>query len=219
MAVVSEFPAPGKTTMLAIRISDVDPATPAPPIISNGSDEPGAILDEQATETQLARVLQSKLPPLRCVGEDWFVYREGVWAKTRKDEFKPLALSIQHELKRTARKAIEILKHVEYANQTSGKEFRSFHFEQDGELFLNCATCVLAVSPEKIQPFPHSDQYLFTKKLAADYDPKAECPNFDRALQEALPDAADINSLRCFAGYTLMPDCRYEVSLICYGGQ
>jgi hypothetical protein len=65
------------------------------------------------SETQLARVLQSKLPPLRCVGEDWLVYREGVWGKTRKDEFKPLALSIQHETARKARNAIEILKHAD----------------------------------------------------------------------------------------------------------
>jgi hypothetical protein len=50
---------------------------------------------------------------LRCVGEDWLVYREGVWGKTRKDEFKPLALSIQHETARKARNAIEILKHAD----------------------------------------------------------------------------------------------------------
>src|SRR4029077_9901872 len=106
--------------------------TPDPPIVSNGSDEPEAVLDQKATETQLARV-----------GEDWLVYREGVWGKTRRDEFKPLALSIQHETARKARNAIEILKHAEFANQTSGKEFRSFHFEQDGEIFLNCANCVL----------------------------------------------------------------------------
>jgi phage/plasmid-associated DNA primase len=216
MAKVSDFPAPGKTRMPAIRISD-DPTTPDPPIVSNGSDEPEAVLDQKATETQLARVLQSKLPPLRCVGEDWLVYREGVWGKTRKDEFKPLALSIQHETARKARNAIEILKHAEFANQTSGKEFRSFHFEQDGEIFLNCANCVLTVSHEHIRELPHSEKYLFTRKLAAAYDPKAECPNFDRALQEALPDPADIDSIRCFSGYILFPDFRYEVALICYG--
>jgi hypothetical protein len=63
-------------------------------------------------------MLESKLPPLRCVGEDWYVYREGIWIKTRKFEFQPLALSIQHELSRTQRKATEVLKHVEFANQT-----------------------------------------------------------------------------------------------------
>jgi len=193
MAKVSDFPAPGKTRMPAIRISD-DPTTPDPPIASNGSDEPEAVLDQKATETQLARVLQSKLPPLRCVGEDWLVYREGVWGKTRKDEFKPLALSIQHETARKARNAIEILKHAEFANQTSGKEFRSFHFEQDGEIFLNCANCVLTVSHEHIRELPHSEKYLFTRKLAA-----------------------DIDSIRCFSGYILFPDFRYEVALICYG--
>ncbi len=80
------------------------------------------VLNEHATETQLARILESRLPPLRCVGEDWFVYRKGVWSKTWRDEFKPLALSIQDERTRTARKAIEVLKHVEFASQVSGKE-------------------------------------------------------------------------------------------------
>src|SRR6266481_2865550 len=80
------------------------------------------VLDENATETQLARILRSKLPPLRCVREDWYLYREGVWSKTSRDEFKPLALSIQDERTRTAKKTVEILKHVEFSSQTSGKE-------------------------------------------------------------------------------------------------
>jgi putative DNA primase/helicase len=179
--------------------------------------EANPVLDPKATETQLARLVQSALPPLRCVDEDWYVYRAGVWDKTRRSEFKPLALSIQHEAARTARKATEILKHVEFSNQTNGKEFRSFLFEKDGEIFLNCAHSVLAVSPEKIRKLPHSEKYFFTKKLAAAYNPSASAPNFEKALQEALPDPADIESIQYFAGYILFPDFRFELALICYG--
>jgi putative DNA primase/helicase len=58
---------------------------------------------------------------------------------------------------------------------------------------------------------------MFTRKISASYNPEACCPFFDRAIEFALPDSQDIDAIRCFSGYTLMPDCRYEVALICYG--
>lgn len=182
----------------------------------NAVTEP--VLDEHATETQLARILEEKLPFVQCVGEDWFVYRKGLWSKTSRDEFKPLALSIQDQRTRTARKAGEVLKHVEFGAQVSGKEFRSFHFQDtNGEIFLNCANCVLAVSPLAVRTLPHSERYMFTQQLAASYRPEATALAFEEALQFALPDAADIELLRCFSGYILMPGCRHEASLLCYG--
>jgi P4 family phage/plasmid primase-like protien len=175
------------------------------------------VLDEHATETQLARILQSRVPPLRCVGQDWYVYLEGVWYKTSRDEFKPLAMAIQDEKSRTARKAVEILKHVEFSNQTNGKEFRSFNYwNANGEIVINCGDCVLAVSADKTRTLPQSQDYMFTSKVAAKYDPEATSPFFDQAIQFAVPQA-DVDLMRCFSGYILMPDCRYEVALICYG--
>lgn len=179
---------------------------------------PAPVLDEHATETQLARVLQSKLPPLKCVGEDWYIYHEGVWSKTSRDQVKPLALAIQDERTRSAKKAMEVVKHVEYSNQTTGKEFRSFHYwNAKGEIILNCSNCVLAVSVEKVRILQHQEEYMFTRKIAASYNLEANCSSFYQALEFALPDSADINVIRCFSGYVLMPDCRYEVALICYG--
>jgi P4 family phage/plasmid primase-like protien len=180
--------------------------------------ETGAVLDEHATETQLARVLESKLPPIKCVGQDWFVYRKGVWSKTSRDEFKPLALSIQDQRSRKAQKAVEVLRHIEFANQISGKECKSFHFQdQNGEIIINCANCVLAVSRFSIRPLPHSESYMFTQQLAASYSSEAASPAFDETVQFALPDPNDINLLRCYSGYILIPDCRHEAALICYG--
>jgi P4 family phage/plasmid primase-like protien len=177
------------------------------------------VLDQSATETQLAALLRSKLPPVRCVGRDWFVYRHGVWEKTSADEFAPSALSIQHIKSRTAQKATNILKHVELASQVTGKDFKSFHFEAGGELYINCADCVLVVpsSGSALSQLPHSETYLFTRQMAAKYNPEATCPNYDATLQAALPDPADIELFRCFAGYMLLPDSRHEVALVCYG--
>ena len=177
-----------------------------------------SVLNEHATETQLANILESKVPPLRCVGEDWFIYGNGVWSKTSREQFKPLALSIQHQKTRTARKATEILKHLEFSKQTDGKEFRSFHFEDEkGEILLNCKNCVLGVSAFGIRKLEHSENYHFTGQVAANFNPEADAPDFERALQFSLPDPKDIDLLRCFCGYILVPDCRYRVALVCYG--
>jgi P4 family phage/plasmid primase-like protien len=175
-------------------------------------------LNEHATETELARIVQSKLPPLRCVGEDWYVYRDGAWCKTTRNEFKPLSLSIQDPKTRTARKALEVLKHIEFANQTTEKEFKSFHLEDGhGNVLINCANCVIAVSATQIRELPHSEHYFFTRKLAADYRTESACSSFEAALEAALPDGNDIELMRCFCGYILLPDCRHEVALVCYG--
>lgn len=190
---------------------------------ANGSQQAqnpdGGALDEHATETQLAGLLQLKLPPLRCVSRDWFAYRHGVWEKTSNDEFAPLALSIQHIKSRTAQKATNILKHVELANQVTGDDLRSFHFEANGKIFINCANCVLAVSAsgKEVRELPHSETYLFTRQMAANYNRDATCPHFDAALQAALPDGADIELFRFFAGYILLPDSRHELALVCFG--
>jgi hypothetical protein len=98
-----------------VRNSDTSPqsSVPVPQLITvdqlaampeEDHYAPGPVLDEHATETELARLIQADLPPLRCVGEDWYVYRNGVWFKTTRNEFKPLSLSIQHPKTRTARK-------------------------------------------------------------------------------------------------------------------
>jgi len=89
--------------------------------------------------------------------------------------------------------------------------------DQGGEILLNCANCVLAVSPSAIRELPHSEVYLFTQQLAANYTPQASASAFEKALQFALPDGNDAHLLRCFSGYVLMPGCRHEVALVCYG--
>jgi hypothetical protein len=43
-----------------------------------GIDDCGSVLDEHATEQQLAALVRAELPPIRCVGEDWSVYQNGL---------------------------------------------------------------------------------------------------------------------------------------------
>ena len=91
----------------------------------------------------------------------------GFGSQSCRDKFKPLALSVQYRDKRSARKANDVLKHVEFSNQISEKEFRSFYFQDPttGEIFLNCANCVIAVSAKEIRTLDHSEEYLFTGQM------------------------------------------------------
>jgi P4 family phage/plasmid primase-like protien len=175
-------------------------------------------LDEYATEQQLAALLKAELPPIRCVGEDWYVYQNGLWQKTNRDTFKPRALSIQNPKARTARKALNALNHIEYGQQCGSEEFRSFCcFGIFDDILINCANGVLRVMPDKAELEPHEAEHLFTGQLDACYDPDATAPTFERVLQEALPDPADLRLLQIFSGYLLYPDCRFEAALVCFG--
>lgn len=183
-----------------------------------GIDDCGSVLDEHATEQQLAALLRAELPPIRCVGEDWSVYRNGLWKKRSRDEFKPRAISIQNLKTRTARRAANVLSHIEFEQQSPAEEFRSFCcFDNSGAILINCANGVLRVALNGVTLLPHKPEYLFTGQLAGRYDPKAVANNFERVLQEALPDSDDLDLFRMFSGYLLYPDCRFEAALVCYG--
>jgi len=180
--------------------------------------EQGSVLDEYATEQQLAAILKAKLPPIRCVGEQWFVYENGTWKKTNRDIYKSRALSIQHPKKRTARKANNVLSHIEYEQQTSGEEFYSFcRFDKYGEILINCASGVLRLSHNNLTVLPHQEGFMFTGQLAAAYRQGVQANMFKQILLQTLPDPEDGQLFELFAGYLLFPDCRFETDLVCYG--
>jgi P4 family phage/plasmid primase-like protien len=182
------------------------------------SAKSGSTLDKKATEQQLAALLKAELPPLKCVGEDWFVYEKGVWRRTSRDEYKPRALSIQNPETRTARRAANVLSHIEFEQQCGAQIFRSFCcFGEPSEILINCANGILRVSPAGVTLLPYQPEYVFTGQLAAHYAPQATAKIFERILQEALPDDKDLDLFRMFSGYLLYPDCRFEAALVCYG--
>jgi P4 family phage/plasmid primase-like protien len=173
---------------------------------------------EHATELELARVLAGTLPPLRCVGEIWYVYQNGFWDKKDKSLFKPRALEIQNERSRKARIAGNVLSHLEFGHQVEQSSLRSFYFiNEAGEILLNCQNGVLSVTAQAATLLEHSSDYNFTGQIAAAYDSFAEARVFERVLQEALTEPEDIKLFRAFVGSILLPDSRFEASLCCYG--
>ena len=185
-------------------------------VILNGSD--GAVLEEHATERQLAQVLGAALPPLKCVGQVWYVYENGCWKKTDRNLYKPLALKIQHERSRKARRAEGVLSHVEFEHQIEQASLRSFHYmTQAGEILLNCQNGILCVTEKEVKIRPHVQECNFTGQIAAAYEPAAGAPIFNRVLNDALPDQNDVLLFQVFTGSILLPDSRFEATLVCYG--
>jgi P4 family phage/plasmid primase-like protien len=189
-----------------IDLEAVERALPRPP------------LDPRASEEQLAAELEKRLPPVRCAGEEWYVYRDGVWRQQSRHALRPEAMAVQDPSSRQARKAAAILQHLESEAQCDPDGFQSFcALDAGGAVLVNCQNGVLRVTPQVVDVLPHAPDYLFTGQLAAAYRSEAECPTFEAVLQYALPDPADIELFRLFCGYLLLPDCRFETALVCYG--
>jgi phage/plasmid-associated DNA primase len=165
-----------------------------------GASRNGGALEENATEHQLANLLKTQLPPLRCVGSDWYIYDKGVWKRQTSDIFRPQALGIQNPLARTHRKATNILSHLESEAQVSESEFQSFHRFDGDAILINCANGVLRVTAAGVEILEHSADYLFTSQVAASFNPEAAAPTFERVLQEALPDNKDLDLFRYLWG-------------------
>jgi putative DNA primase/helicase len=174
-------------------------------------------LDEHAKEHELASLLEGSLPPIRCVGKDWYAYKNGVWRQVSRDIFRPQALSIQHTKCRTDRMGTSVLSHLESKYQVDEDEFCSFHKFDGDAILINCANGVLRVTANSEKLFPHSPDHLFIGRVGATFEPEAEASTFARVLSEALPDPDDLILFQAFIGYTLYPGCFFETALVCYG--
>jgi P4 family phage/plasmid primase-like protien len=185
---------------------------PAPAVEGSGS------LNEHASEHELANLLQAQLPPFRCVGSDWYVYRNGVWEMTTPDEFKPLAMTIQNQRARTARKGREILQHLEFSSQVPPSKFcGALKFGDDGEVLVAVQNGTLRIRPGNVKLDPIDEKHGFTIALPVRYNDSAVPCLFSRVLCESVPDPAEREVLLDVMATALIPDCRFEVALVLIG--
>ncbi|MFN7139292.1 MAG: phage/plasmid primase, P4 family [Limisphaerales bacterium] len=175
-------------------------------------------LSTDASEYEFANLLQSQLPPVKTVGTEWFAYLNGNWQKIKRDTLRPVAQSVLPESIRTARRESTLLEHLEGRLQANPDSFRGFYcFDESGNVLLNVRNGVVKVTPDSIEMQPHSADHLFTRQAGSEYNPKAKAELFRRVLEEALPDPDDRLLLQLCCGNFLLPDCRFETALVCYG--
>jgi P4 family phage/plasmid primase-like protien len=186
--------------------------------------QPVAVDAMPLTECAYADLLASQLPPIKTFGKEWFVYTDGVWTKTDSAIFRPQAQNILPENLRTARRERELLLHLEGRFQGVPGSMTGFYKAgAQGEILLNAANGVLRVckSPDSkaatADLLPHSGDYGFTAKTAANYNPPAQANLFTDTLAQILPDPKDRELLQLLCGYLLFPDCSFEAAFVGYG--
>lgn len=170
-------------------------------------------------EFDYANLLAAELPPIKTVGSEWFAYEGGAWRLIQRAILRPKAQAILPEHIRTARREGTLLDHLEGRFQISPDAFRGFYrFDDAGAVLINAANGVVKVSQDcPPELLPADERHLFTHKTAARFEPEANAALFGRILSEALPDEEDRELLQLCCGNFLLPDCRFETALVCYG--
>lgn len=74
---------------------------------------------------------------------------------------------------------------------------------------------VLDIRTRELKPF--SAEFYIFNALPVTYDPKAECPRFDKFLSEVVPSETDRNVLQEHGGYSLLKDNRFQKALMLTG--
>lgn len=176
---------------------------------------------EKFSEAKHAELFLRKIEgSLKCQGENWFLYRDGVWSPKSRDEFRPVAQRLIPFEFRTARRAGDIIRHVENLSQVSNGEFwGAYRFSRNGkDILLNVDNGILVVSQNQ-EPhiILHNEKALFTAKMAAAWNSEADCVRFKKLLCESIPDEQDRECLLYFLAYTLLPDCRFQVAALLFG--
>ena len=175
--------------------------------------------DAGAGEFEFANALAANLPPIKTVGSDWFAYETGAWQKIHRATLRPAAQQILPENIRTARREASLLDHLQGRWQVAPDAFRGFHrFDDARAILINAQNGIVRVSagcpPELL---PHAKEHLFRHRTAAKFDPQARADLFKKVLGDSLPDELDRDLMQLCFGNFLLPDCCFEVALVCYG--
>lgn len=176
---------------------------------------------EKLTDFELVtHLLNNVLLPTKVCEKRWFVYENGVWRLRTRHKHRPIVLSAIPEQHRTAKREHAVLDLIEGLNQTDEAIFKgvSFYADDDAKvIMLNAQNGVLRITKDDITLLDHDPKYLFTRALKIDYKPNAKCPLYTKTLKESLPDPLDQELFQLCLGNFLLPDCRFETVLVCYG--
>lgn len=170
------------------------------------------------TQNDYANGLQERLPPIKTCGQKWYVYNDGAYREMSRDVFRPCAQNVYPPSIRTDRRARALLDDIEGRCQVPQEKLLGAVTAYDsGALLINALNGVIRVTTTTADLLPHSPRWNFTRSLDSIYDPAVKSPLFDGILSQSLPDQADRTLFQLFTGNILLPDCRFEVALNCFG--
>jgi len=153
--------------------------------------------------------------------ETFYVYRmdEGYWQKDNEEYLKASIRSLLVQIKKqweSKKNISEILESYRHSVQRK-KYFNKFNdISQQDKEYINVKNGLLFWEDEEL--VDHEPKLFSTHQLKAEYDPDAECPNWEKALAEWVPDQNTRDFLQEYIGYTLIPDTSQQVALFLTGG-
>jgi len=171
---------------------------------------------ERSFELELVERLIATLPPIITLGERWFVCHDGLWTERQRHHYQPEALSVIDPKHRTAILATRVLRHIEGRCQAKESPFSGAYKFDGPDILISVQNGVLRIGKE-VSIEPGSGQNYFTQKLAVPFSPEARCLAFSQALVQNLPDPRDQKLFGLFCASVLVPDCRWEAALCCFG--
>ena len=168
-------------------------------------------------EAYSAAALREEIGHVRCVGNDWYVQKNGVWYPKNKDEFRAIALNVIPQFCRTHDKCRNVLSRLEDESQVPVDVFCGAYKFDQGDVLLSIKNGVLRVSPNETLLERPNGSHNFTSLLPIEWDEAAECVAYQNLLVAALPDPRDRELFLDVLSTALIPDCRFEAALVCIG--
>jgi putative DNA primase/helicase len=171
-------------------------------------------------EGESATRLRERIGQVRCVSDDWYVERSGIWLPTDRDFYRPIALDVLPDNWRTQARSVEVLKRLEGEQQVSRDQFcgaAKFAGADKSYVLLAVQNGVLCIDKKEVKLLPHNADFGFTTALPVTWDRAAKIGLFYEVLSESLPDPQDRELLLDVLATALIPDCRHEAALVLQG--
>lgn len=100
------------------------------------------------------------------------------------------------------------------ASIAPGATIKYSSFNPDRHL-LNVNNGVLNLETREL--LPHSAKFMMSRMFAANYDPNATCPNFEKFISQAMPDEEMRRYIQRALGYSLLGDADQRAIFITHG--
>lgn len=161
----------------------------------------------------LAAVQDGRFGPEVLKGSDKRLYRygNGMWTPDGESE---LALRVMRYLGVEACNAADVDRVLRLAN----RDFPNLNLEDErhgNKHLINCANGVVDVSGSVPQLRAWSPDYYFTYRVPHNWNPIAQCPRIEAALDRMFEDEMKAFLLQLF-GYSMLPLVNHKVAILLY---
>ncbi|MGE0055994.1 MAG: phage/plasmid primase, P4 family [Hyphomicrobium sp.] len=201
---------------------------------------PGVLVLDDQNDTGLAKLFADQVRDrvlFDSGAANFYVYREGVWQHDQQ------GLQVAAELDSFIQSQVSALREnlegvppdqcianikflLKYRNRTNARnaidQSRTFLSKADLQKLQGTADAVavgnglLGLKDQKLSPL--KPEHYVTKRLAVNYDPAADCPNFKRVLSDAFAEDDDlIKYFQGIIGYFLTPNTDRQELYIFHG--